>query len=247
MKKFIAMMLAIFMLASILTGCRKAEAPETESEITTTPETEMEEVPVVDPEAGNEPATMPGEEQQPSVMPEVTPENTPSNPPAEQPSIETPVLKPEESTPVVTPSASIDMELSAIIDAMYAIYDPILPAGTIPVDLTDEFSLSSFTGLKDASLIKEAVASESMMGSQAYSVVLVRLNNSADAETVANAMRNGIDQRKWICVAADDIRVVAAGDVVMLCMMDSSFDVKVDTMVETFGSVVGQSFSVDIR
>lgn len=62
MKKFIAMMLAIFMLASILTGCRKAEAPETESEITTTPETEMEEVPVVDPEAGNEPAAMPDEE-----------------------------------------------------------------------------------------------------------------------------------------------------------------------------------------
>ena len=246
MKKIIAMMLAIFMLASILTGCRNA-APETESEITTTPETEVEDVPVVDPEAGNEPAAMPGEEQQPSVMPEVTPENTPSNPPAEQTPIETPILKPEASTPAVTPSVSIDMELSAIIDAMYAIYDPILPAGTIPVDLTDEFSLSSFTGLKDASLIKEAVASESMMGSQAYSVVLVRLNNSADAETVANAMRNGIDQRKWICVAADDIRVVAAGDVVMLCMMDSNFDVKVDTMVETFGSVVGQSFSVDIR
>ena len=60
-------------------------------------------------------------------------------------------------------------------------------------------------------------------------------------------MRNGIDQRKWICVMADDIRVVAAGDVVMLCMIDSSLDVKVDTMVETFGKVVGVPFSVDIK
>lgn len=249
MKKIIAMLLAIMMLGTLLIGCGKTETnPEEETVETISPETEpsteTEEVPVVDPAAGNEPAAMPGENEQPSVMPEVTPE------------VETPTVTPEVETPVLTPeapeapsdtSSTISMDLSTIVDEMYKLYNPILPAGTIPVDLTDEFSRSSYTGLSDASLVKEAIASESMIGAQAYSVVLVRLNNAADAQTVAQAMRNGIDQRKWICVMADDIRVVAAGDVVMLCMIDSTLDVKVDTMVETFAKVVGVPFSVDIQ
>lgn len=247
MKKTIAMLLAVLMLASLFTGCAKNE-------------TEIpEEVPVVDPAAGNEPAAMPGADDEPAVMPEVTPENdmptvTPEvDAPAETPEVDAPAETPEEApeleTPILPPagSSAIAMDLSAIVDEMYKIYDPILPAGTIPVDLADEFSRTSYTGLADASLVKEAIASESMIGAQAYSVVLVRLNNAADAQAVAEAMRNGIDQRKWICVMADDIRVVAAGDVVMLCMIDSTLDVKVDTMVEAFGKVVGVPFSVDIK
>ena len=146
--------------------------------------------------------------------------------------------------PAVT---TIDKELTAIIDEMYAIYNPNLAVATIPIDLADEYALPAFTGLTDASLIKEAVASEAMIGAQAYSVALVRLNSSEDAATVAEAMKNGIDQRKWICVEADDLRVVACGDVVVLVMIDSQLDVKTDSMIEAFGTVVGAPFSVDIR
>lgn len=242
MKKIIAILLAVMVLFSLLSGCGKNEQlPEEEMQETIAPESE---VPVVDPDAGNEPALMPGEDETPEVMPEVTPEvETPSV----TPDAETPVIKPETPEAPVTGGETIGKDLSAIVDEMYQIYNPILPAGTIPVDLADEFSLSSYTGLNDASLVKEAIASESMIGAQAYSVVLVRLNNAADAKAVAETMRNGIDQRKWICVMADDIRVVAAGDIVMLCMIDSSLDVKVDAMVETFGKVVGVPFSVDIH
>ena len=46
---------------------------------------------------------------------------------------------------------------------------------------------------------------------------------------------------------ADDIRVVAAGDVVMLCMIESVLDVKVNDMVDAFSSVVGLPFTADIH
>ena len=53
--------------------------------------------------------------------------------------------------------------------------------------------------------------------------MLVRVKDAADAEEVANAMINGIDPRKWICVEADDVRVMVKGDVVALYMVDSEF------------------------
>lgn len=267
MKKIIAMLLAVLMLASILTGCgNNAAIPEEETEETLAPEVEVIPDPETTTETDDQPTDLPKEEDQTTVLPEETkpaettkpvkpsqssPQNTESgSSSAQPPAQQTPEVKPEEpktEQPSENAPASINMDLSVIIDEMYKVCNPNLPVGTLPVDLNDEFSLSSFTGLTDASLIKEAVASESMIGSQAYSVVLVRLNNPADAETVAKAMRSGINQSKWICVTADTIRVVAAGDVVMLCMIASSLSTEVDTMVDAFSSVVGTSFTADIR
>ena len=98
--------------------------------------------------------------------------------------------------------------------------------GVIPVDLTDSsedglWALKSYTGLDGAEKITEAAAFEPMMGSIPYSMVMVRTAEGADVKAVAEGMKNGIDQRKWICVEADDLRVAAAGDVVVLMMVSS--------------------------
>ena len=139
-------------------------------------------------------------------------------------------------------------ELAAIIDAIYAIEPTPLPVMTMPVELTDEFAVSTYTGLTDASAIKEAVFSESMIGAQGYSIVLVRLNDAADAKTVANGMLNGVDQRKWICVEADDLRVVAFGDLVLLVMTDTNLeDISTDAYIEAFGKLCNNPFTADLR
>ena len=54
-------------------------------------------------------------------------------------------------------------------------------------------------------------------------------------------LKNGIDQRKWICVEADDLRVAAAGDVVVLMMVSSDHaDVATAAgIIEAFGTVAG--------
>lgn len=126
---------------------------------------------------------------------------------------------------------------------------PQFMIGEIPVDLADADAVLYYTGLESAEKIKEVSVFESMMGSQAFSVVVARLNDAADAEEVANGMKNGIDQRKWICVEADDLRVVAADDLVMLVMISSEYaaDVTAADYVDAFTNYVGGTLDIDLK
>ena len=116
--------------------------------------------------------------------------------------------------------------------------------GVIPVDLTDSsedglWALKSYTGLDSAEKITEAAAFEPMMGSMAFSMVLVRLAEGADSKAVAEAMKSGIDTRKWICVEADDLKVAGFGDVVMLIMVNSDSGMTAQSFVDAFAKVAG--------
>ena len=116
--------------------------------------------------------------------------------------------------------------------------------GVIPVDLTDSsedglWALKSYTGLDDAAKITEAAAFEPMMGSMAFSMVLVRTAEGADAKAVAESMKSGIDTRKWICVEADDLKVAGFGDVVMLIMVNSDSGMTAQSFVDAFATVAG--------
>ena len=116
--------------------------------------------------------------------------------------------------------------------------------GVIPIDLTDTsedglWAIKSFTGLEDASSITEAAAFEPMMGSMAFSMVMVRVAPDAVSKTVAEAMKSGIDTRKWICVEANDLLVTGYGDVVMLIMLDNQSGLTAQSFVDAFAKVVG--------
>ncbi len=118
----------------------------------------------------------------------------------------------------------------------------------INLDLTDTsedamYQLKNFTGLDSAEQITEASAYEPMIGSIAYSMVMVRTAQGVDTKTVAEAMKAGIDQRKWICVEADDLLVTAYGDVVMLIMVSSTGDMTAQSFVDAFGKVAGGELS----
>lgn len=136
-----------------------------------------------------------------------------------------------------------------IIEAIYAEKSVALNLMTIPVDLEDADAVLYILGLDDASNVKEAAVSEPMMGSQAYSLVVVRVNDAKDAEGVARAMLNGIDQRKWICVEADTLKVMTKGDLVLLFMVDSGFadTVTVDEIEEAFTTVCGGSLDLVLK
>ena len=117
-------------------------------------------------------------------------------------------------------------------------------AGTMPVDLTDtsedgKWALSYFTGLQSADNITDVCVYEPMMGSQAFSLVMVRTAEGADAKAVAQEMKDNIDPRKWICVGADEMMVVTYSDVVMLVMLDSQLGLSAQTYVDAFQQVTG--------
>ena len=109
-------------------------------------------------------------------------------------------------------------------------------------------NLKYYTGLDNADLISEAVVSEAAIGSIAFSLVLVRVKDAANAQTVAETMHAGVDPRKWVCVEADDMMTVGKDDVVMLVMISSSFaesGVTAQYFVDALSSVCGDiDFSV---
>ena len=135
---------------------------------------------------------------------------------------------------------------SDIIDKIYAKKIVELPLGTTELDLSDGEIFTAVTGLASSDKVKAAAYSESMMGSQAYSLVVVRVKKSKDAAAVADEMLSGINPAKWICVEADDVRVAAYDDLVMLIMVSSQLEETVTgrEIVSAFKKVCGGSLDV---
>ena len=135
---------------------------------------------------------------------------------------------------------------SDIIDKIYAKKTVELPLGTTELDLSDGEIFTAVTGLASSDKVKAAAYSESMMGSQAYALVVVLVKKSKDAAAVADEMLSGINPAKWICVEADDVRVAAYDDLVMLIMVSSSFEETVTgkEIVSAFKKVCGGSLDV---
>lgn len=143
-----------------------------------------------------------------------------------------------------------DSKLAEMINALYEKHPEELYLDRNAIDLTDEYMVSSFIGLDTemADKLSEAVVSEPMMSSQAYSLVMVRVKDAADTAAVAEAMKNGINPRKWICVEADDVRVAASEDVILLYMVSTDLDVATgEQMVENFKEIVGGELIADLK
>jgi len=119
--------------------------------------------------------------------------------------------------------------------------------GIMPVDLTDTsedglWAVKYFTGMDSAEMITDVAVYEPMMGSIPFSLVLVRTAEGQDAQAVAEAMKSGIDTRKWICVEADDLMTASFGDVVMLIMVGSDTGMTAQSFVDAFQGVVAAQF-----
>ena len=96
-----------------------------------------------------------------------------------------------EMTPETGAEVTADAELSGMVDKIYEAYPvELMMMTTSAVDLSDESWCTYNTGLtaEQAALVDAGVLSESMTGSQAYSLVLLRVKDEADAQTIADAM-----------------------------------------------------------
>ena len=134
----------------------------------------------------------------------------------------------------------------ALVNKLYETKVPEFALMTMPVDLADAEMVAWQTGINDPALLKEAVISESMMGSQAYSMVMVRVNDAAKAEEVAQMMLDNIDPRKWICVAADDIDAAIYGELVLFVMIDSSFGIPAADFIGAFKTIAGGALDKEL-
>lgn len=115
------------------------------------------------------------------------------------------------------------------------------------VDLSDKDAVKYNLGLDKATGIKEAYVSNGMM-SQAYAVVLVRVEEDADAKKIANDMVAGVDPMKWICVGADDIQAAVSGDLILFVMIDSKLDTAGSSdYFDSFETLTGTSIDATFK
>ena len=216
---------------------KPAPAPETEAEtpapeqgVVTGPQVSMPELP--------EPAPAPETPAEPvaPVEPEA-PAETPTEPetPAESEVPAEPEVPAEDPAEPAIPGE----DLMSMIEEMYAISGPQFMHMSMPVELSDAELTQWLTGISDPALLTAAVVNESMMGSQAYSLVLARVADAAKAEEVAQMMLDNIDPAKWICVQADDLAAAIKGDLVMFIMVDTQLGLTAQNMVDAFSQVAG--------
>ena len=218
--------------------------PAPEQGVVTGPQVSMPELPepAPAPEAPAEPVA-PVEPETPAetpAEPEI-PAETPAEPeaPAETPA--EPEVPAEPETPAEEPAepAIPGEDLMVMIEEIYAISGPQFMHMSMPVELSDAELTQWLTGVTDPALLSAAVVNESMMGSQAYSLVLARVADAAKAEEVAQMMLDNIDPAKWICVQADDMAAATKGDLVMFIMVDTQLGLTAQNMVDAFSQVAG--------
>lgn len=184
--------------------------------------------------------------QSPEPSAEVTAQPTPDS---SEPEDQTP---PSDSStePESTEEPPADEALSALVDAIYeACPLELMMMETHAIDLTNADGMAAYnTGLDEQTLalLDAAVINQSMTGSQAYSLVLARVKDSADAEGVAAALLDDAPVTKWVCVTPNAVRVARYGDVICCIMTDTSL-ADPDALIEAFATAAGGCDAQDGR
>lgn len=149
-----------------------------------------------------------------------------------------------EVTPETATEPDVDAELSGMVDKLYEAHPvDLMLLTTSAVNLNDLSWLTYNTGLTadQATLVDAGVLSESLTGSQAYSLVLLRVKDKADAQTIADAILDNIQMNKWVCTMADKARVATFDDKVLFVMSNSELT-DVDALMSAAPDALGVTF-----
>ena len=174
-------------------------------------------------------------------QPTAGPTDRPAAETTDQPTAEsTPSDQPTENAtgaPTASPGDANADALSEVLDRVYAeIPDfEIMLGPATEIALDDAASVKTYLGLDSADGIREAVFSEPMMSSIAYSVCLVRVDAGADTEALKKSMVDGVDPAKWICVSAEKVAAVDSGDLILLVMSEAALT---DSILNGFSSAM---------
>ena len=145
------------------------------------------------------------------------------------------------------PQGGVEGTPEQIIAKIYENHqDLLLNVASTELDLADADAVAYYTGLESGDKLSAVSISEPLIGSQAYSLVVARVKQAADAPEVAKQMYDNVNAAKWICVCADTKTAAHSGDVVMFFMVDSQLTeaAATDTMLEAFRTVCGGNVTV---
>ena len=135
------------------------------------------------------------------------------------------------------PAFALTGTLEEIAESIYAnetATDEMAIAPAMEIALDDVDGLTYNLGVASADAIERAVISEPMIGSIAYSMCLVKAKADADIEALKAEILEGVNYRKWMCVAAEKVSVVNCGDTIMMVMAQEEI---VDDVCAQFAAV----------
>ena len=112
-------------------------------------------------------------------------------------------------------------DINNIINTINKNNKNILPElETMKIDIKNIDEVTSYTGLKTNDSIESIVVSVPIMTSQAYSVAVVKVKDTANVEKIKQEMLDNIDMRRWICVSAEQLYITNSGNVIFSVMAD---------------------------
>ena len=120
-------------------------------------------------------------------------------------------------------SKNVEGSLEDIMGKLYTdIAEENRPGGLSNMEINDE-NIESFIGTKDIEYT-EAIASESMMGSIAHSVVLIRVKDAGKVEEYKDEIYEHVNPRKWICVGVekDEVIIDSIGDLIVVIIVQDT-------------------------
>ena len=91
---------------------------------------------------------------------------------------------------------------------------------TMKINVKNIDEVTSYTGLTSNDDIESIVVSVPLITSQAYSVAVVKVKDTADVEKIKQEMLDNIDMGRWICVSAEQLYITNSGNVIFSVMTD---------------------------
>ena len=125
----------------------------------------------------------------------------------------------ENNNEVAPINISSAEDLTNFVNELYAGNENLFSSlASQTIDVTDAETVSYMTGLENGENLEYLVVSEPMMSSQAYSLVIAKVKDGADANAVAKEMSEKINMRKWVCVSAEVLYATSTDDLAFLVM-----------------------------
>lgn len=136
-------------------------------------------------------------------------------------------------------------ELTSFVDKVYEGLELFPSIASMELMLDDAETVTYETGLSSTDKIDAVVVSAPMMSSQAYSMVLVKVKDGVDADSVAKEMSENINPNKWICVSAEKIYATSSGNVAFLVMTNADMAEDVYNNFKKEAGKIGPEYSKD--
>lgn len=98
-----------------------------------------------------------------------------------------------------------------------------LPSLEVMTMETDKDTVNLYTGLKDNNSVELLIVAEPMMNAQAFSVVILKVKEGSNIESIKEEIYENINMSKWICVTAEKLNITNNGNTIFVVMADNTW------------------------